>query len=108
VLIALAARSCHLLVIRPVLDSAPINQLLVTGGRAVLPPGRRHHGLRVEFRNIGIRLGSMNLFDMSFSWSRIVTFAVALGGMLALWLFLTRPTWARRSGRSRRTGRSCR
>jgi branched-chain amino acid transport system permease protein len=44
----------------------------------------------VEFRNIGIRLGSMNLFDMSFSWARIVTFAVALGGMLALWLFLTR------------------
>jgi len=27
---------------------------------------------------------------MSFSWARIVTFAVALGGMLALWLFLTR------------------
>ena len=27
---------------------------------------------------------------MSFSWARIRTFLVALGGMLALWLFLTR------------------
>jgi branched-chain amino acid transport system permease protein len=44
----------------------------------------------IEFRNIGIRLGSVSLFDMSFAWSRILTFAVALAGMLALWLFLTR------------------
>src|SRR4026207_1411047 len=32
VLIALAGMALHYLVIRPVLDSAPINQLLVTGG----------------------------------------------------------------------------
>ena len=44
----------------------------------------------VEFRSIGIRLGSVNAFDMSFAWARIITFGVALAGILALWLFLTR------------------
>ena len=44
----------------------------------------------IEFRNLGIQLGSTSFADMSFAWSRIITFAVALAGMLALWLFLTR------------------
>ena len=90
VLIALAGVLLHQLVIRPVLDSAPINQLLVTGGVLFFLQAAATMAFGVEFRNIGIRLGSASLFDMSFSWARIVTFAVALGGMLALWLFLTR------------------
>ena len=89
-LIAAAGALLHLLVIRPVLDSAPINQLLVTGGVLFFLQAAATMAFGVEFRNIGIRLGSASLFDMSFSWARIVTFAVALGGMLALWLFLTR------------------
>ena len=44
----------------------------------------------IEFQNVGIRLGSLNVADMSFSWSRILAFLVALGGMLVLWLFLKR------------------
>jgi len=44
----------------------------------------------IEFRNLGMRLGSTTVADMSFSWARIITFLVALGGMLALWLFLRR------------------
>ena len=36
VLVALAGMLLHYLVIRPVLDSAPINQLLVTGGVLLL------------------------------------------------------------------------
>jgi branched-chain amino acid transport system permease protein len=89
-LIAAAGALLHLLVIRPVLDQAPINQLLVTGGVLFFLQAAATMAFGVEFRNIGIRLGSASLFDMSFSWARIVTFAVALGGMLALWLFLTR------------------
>src|SRR6188508_2336624 len=90
VLIALAGMVLHHVVIRPVLDSAPINQLLVTGGVLFVLQAAATMAFGIEFRNIGIRLGSASLFDMSFSWARIVTFAVALGGMLALWLFLTR------------------
>src|SRR3954468_3254618 len=89
-LVALAGAVLHLLVIRPVLDSPPINQLLVTGGVLFFLQAVATMAFGVEFRNVGIRLGSVSLFDMSFAWSRILTFGVALAGMLALWLFLTR------------------
>jgi branched-chain amino acid transport system permease protein len=89
-LITAAGALLHYLVIRPVLDSAPINQLLVTGGVLFFLQAAATMAFGVEFRNIGIRLGSANVLDMSFAWSRILTFAVALAGMLALWLFLTR------------------
>lgn len=89
-LVALAGMALHYLVIRPVLDSAPINQLLVTGGILFFLQAAATMAFGVEFRNIGIRLGSTTVADMSFSWARILTFLVALAGMLALWLFLTR------------------
>ena len=90
VLIALAGVLLHQLVIRPVLDSAPINQLLVTGGVLFFLQAAATMAFGIEFRNVGIRLGSLNVADMSFSWSRIWAFLVALGGMLVLWLFLKR------------------
>jgi branched-chain amino acid transport system permease protein len=89
-LVAAAGALLHVLVIRPVLDQAPINQLLVTGGVLFFLQAAATMAFGIEFRNIGIRLGSVTLWDMSFAWSRILTFAVALGGMLALWLFLSR------------------
>jgi branched-chain amino acid transport system permease protein len=90
VLIAAAGMILHQLVIRPVLDSAPINQLLVTGGVLFFLQAAATMAFGIDFKNLGIRLGSVSIFDMSFATSRIVTFAVALGGMLALWLFLSR------------------
>jgi branched-chain amino acid transport system permease protein len=80
----------HVLIIRPVLDQPPINQLLVTGGALFLLQAAATMAFGIEFRNLGIRLGSLNLGEMSFSWARIWAFCVALVGMLALWLFLTR------------------
>jgi len=90
VLVALAGALLHFLVIRPVLDSPPINQLLVTGGMLFLLQAAATMAFGIEFKNVGIRLGSVNVADMSFSWSRVLAFLVALGGMLALWLFLKR------------------
>ena len=90
VLIALAGILLHVLVIRPVLDSAPINQLLVTGGVLFLLQGTATMVFGIDFKNLGIRLGSFNIADMSFSYSRIITFGVALVTMLLLWLFLSR------------------
>jgi branched-chain amino acid transport system permease protein len=89
-LIALAGMVMHYLVIRPVLDSAPINQLLVTGGMLFVLQAGATMVFGIEFRNIGIRLGSYQLFDMSFAYSRIVTFAVAISAMVLLWQFLQR------------------
>ena len=90
VLIALAGVALHYLVIRPVLDSAPINQLLVTGGVLFVLQAAATMVFGIDFKNLGIRLGSFNAFDMSFSYARIVTFGVALAAMLLLWLFLSR------------------
>jgi branched-chain amino acid transport system permease protein len=90
VLIALAGVALHYLVIRPVLDSAPINQLLVTGGVLFILQAAATMVFGIDFKNVGIRLGSLNAFDMSFSYARIVTFGVALATMLLLWLFLSR------------------
>ena len=89
-LVAVAGALMHYLVIRPVLDQPPINQLLVTGGVLFFLQAAATMAFGVEFRSIGIRLGSVNAFDMSFAWARIITFGVALAGILALWLFLTR------------------
>ena len=89
-LVALAGALLHYLVIRPVLDTAPINQLLVTGGVLFFLQAVATMAFGVEFKNVGISLGSYRILDMSFSLSRILGFFVALIGMLALWLFLTR------------------
>ena len=90
VLIALVGMLLHYLVIRPVLDSAPINQLLVTGGVLFVLQAAATMAFGIDFKNIGIRLGSVNVFDMSFSYARIVTFGVAIATMLVLWVFLQR------------------
>jgi branched-chain amino acid transport system permease protein len=89
-LIAVAGMILHYLVIRPVLDSAPINQLLVTGGVLFFLQAAATMAFGIDFKTLGIRLGSVTFADMSFSYSRIVTFGVALSAMLLLWLFLSR------------------
>jgi branched-chain amino acid transport system permease protein len=89
-LIAFAGALLHFLVIRPVLDTPPINQLLVTGGVLFFLQAAATMVFGVDFKNLGIRLGSLNIADMSFAWSRVLAFLVALAGMLALWLFLSR------------------
>ncbi len=88
--VAAAGALLHYVVIRPVLDQPPINQLLVTGGMLFFLQAVATMAFGVEFRNLGIRLGSTGFADMSFAWSRILAFIVALAGLLALWLFLSR------------------
>jgi branched-chain amino acid transport system permease protein len=89
-IVAIAGALLHVLVIRPVLDSAPINQLLVTGGVLFFLQAVATMAFGIEFRNIGISMGSVSVADMSFSRSRIISFVVALVSMVALWLFLRR------------------
>ena len=71
-LVAIAGAVLHYLVIRPVLDTPPINQLLVTGGVLFFLQAAATMAFGIEFRNLGIRLGSVNVADMSFSWARIL------------------------------------
>src|SRR3712207_2179758 len=90
ILVAAAGALLHVLVIRPVLDQPPINQLLVTGGVLFFLQAAATMAFGIEFKNVGIRLGSAGVADMSLAWSRVITFVVALGGILVLWLFLKR------------------
>ena len=80
----------HQFVIRPVLSAEPINQLLVTGGVLFFLQAVATLAFGIEFKNLGVRLPPIAIGEMSFSLPRIIAFAVALAGVVATYLLLTR------------------
>jgi len=80
----------HLLIIEPILGSAPINQLLATGGLLFFLQSFATLLFGTDFRNLGIRLPIIELGDIYISYARLMAFAVALIGAVALYLFLKR------------------
>lgn len=89
-LVALLGLILHVFVIRPVLSAEPINQLLVTGGVLFFLQAAATLAFGIEFKNLGVTLPSVRLGEMSFSGARMIAFGVALAGMVALWIFLSR------------------
>src|SRR6266513_1556331 len=77
-LVAVLGAALHQFVIRPVLAAEPINQLLVTGGVLFFLQAAATLAFGIDFKNLGVRPGSVLFADMSFSYSRIITFGVAL------------------------------
>src|SRR5215467_6846526 len=93
-LIAIVGSAClgilvHKLIISPVLDSPPLNQLLATGGLLFFLQSFATLLFGTDFRNIGLRLPILEVGDMSISFSRLIAFAVAVLGAGALYLFLS-------------------
>ena len=80
----------HLLIIAPILGSAPINQLLATGGLLYFLQSFATLLFGTDFRNIGVRLPIIELGDLFISFSRLIACAVALVGAVVLYLFLKR------------------
>jgi branched-chain amino acid transport system permease protein len=80
----------HLLIISPLLGTAPINQLLATGGLLFFLQSFATLLFGVEFRNIGLRLPVLEFFGMYISFARLLAFCTAVVGMIALYFFLTR------------------
>jgi branched-chain amino acid transport system permease protein len=80
----------HQFVIRPVLAAEPINQLLVTGGVLFFLQAVATLAFGVEFRNVGVNLPALQLGGMYLSFARLIAFVVALGGMVGVYLFLTK------------------
>ncbi len=80
----------HQLVIRPVLASEPINQLLVTGGVLFFLQAAATVAFGIDFRNLGLSLPSLVVGEIFLPWSRILAAATALLAMLGVWLFLRR------------------
>jgi branched-chain amino acid transport system permease protein len=89
-LVALLGLILHVFVIKPVLSAEPINQLLVTGGVLFFLQAAATLAFGIEFKNLGVTLPSVRLGEMSFSGARMIAFGVALAGMVALWIFLSR------------------
>jgi len=80
----------HVVVIEPILGSAPINQLLATGGLLFFLQSLATLLFGTEFRNLGVRLPVLELYGLYISFSRLIAFIVALIGAVALYLFLAR------------------
>jgi len=80
----------HLLIIAPVLNSPPINQLLATGGLLFFLQSFATLLFGTDFRNIGVRLPIIEVATLYISFSRLIAFAIGLVGAIALYLFLKR------------------
>jgi len=80
----------HLVIIAPILESAPINQLLATGGLLFFLQSFATLLFGTDFRNLGIRLPIIELGDIYISYARLLAFGVALVGAIALYIFLRR------------------
>ena len=80
----------HVLVIAPLLGSAPINQLLATGGVLFFLQSAATVMFGVEFRNLGFRLPVLKVSALFISYARLLAFGAALAGMVLVYLFLTR------------------
>ena len=80
----------HVLIIAPILGSAPINQLLATGGLLFFLQSFATLLFGTDFRNIGVRLPIIELNGIYISSARLLAFAVAGAGAIALYFFLRR------------------
>jgi branched-chain amino acid transport system permease protein len=89
-LVAVLGLLLHFIVIAPLLDAAPINQLLATGGVLFFLQSFATVAFGIDFRNLGIRLPVLALGEMHFSYARLIAFLVALAGMVAIYLFMSR------------------
>src|ERR1700722_15275426 len=78
------------LIIEPILGSPPINQLLATGGLLFFLQSFATLLFGTDFRNIGVRLPVIELGDIYISYARLLAFAMALIGAVALYFFLKR------------------
>src|SRR6187549_3038126 len=94
-LIAIAAIAAvgvmvHLLIIAPVLNSPPLNQLLATGGLLFFLQSFATLLFGTEFRNIGVRLPILEIGTIYVSFAHLVAFGLGLVGAVALYFFLKR------------------
>ena len=88
VLVSVLGVLLHVLVIRPVLNQEPINQLLVTGGVLTFLQAAATLSFGIDFRNLGVSMPSLVLGEISLPWSRIAAALTALVAMTLLYLFL--------------------
>jgi branched-chain amino acid transport system permease protein len=78
----------HVLIISPILGSAPINQLLATGGLLFFLQSFATFLWTTDHRSVRVTLPTIEIGGMFLSFARLIAFAVALLVTLGLYLFL--------------------
>ncbi len=80
----------HVLIITPILDSPPINQLLATGGLLFFIQSFATFLWTTDHRSVRLTLPIIEVGGMFLSFARLVAFGLAILAMVGLYLFLTR------------------
>jgi branched-chain amino acid transport system permease protein len=80
----------HLLIISPILTSAPVNQLLATGGLLFFLQSFATLLWTTDHRSLRINVPPLEIGGVFVSIRGLAAFAVAIVAMIALYLFLTR------------------
>lgn len=80
----------HWLIISPILGSAPINQLLATGGLLFFLQSFATFLWTTDHKSVRLTLPTIEIGGMFLSFSRLIAFVLALAAMFGLYLFLTR------------------
>ncbi len=87
---ALLGLGVHLLIITPILGSAPVNQLLATGGLLFFLQSFATFLWTTDHRTVRLALPILEIGGMFFSFARLIAFAISLVAMIGLWVFLRR------------------
>jgi branched-chain amino acid transport system permease protein len=85
---ALLGVGVHLLIIAPILGSAPVNQLLATGGLLFFLQSFATFLWTTDHRSVRVALPTIEVGGMFLSFARLIAFGVALLVTLGLYLFL--------------------
>jgi branched-chain amino acid transport system permease protein len=80
----------HLLIITPILNSPPINQLLATGGLLFFIQSFATFLWTTDHRSVRLTLPIIEVGGMFLSFARLIAFALSILAVIGLYLFLTR------------------
>jgi branched-chain amino acid transport system permease protein len=80
----------HVLIISPILTSAPINQLLATGGLLFFVQSLATFLWTTDHRSVRLNLPIIEVGGIFLSFGRLLAFALSILAMIGLYLFLTR------------------
>jgi branched-chain amino acid transport system permease protein len=80
----------HLLIITPILNSPPVNQLLATGGLLFFIQSLATFLWTTDHKSVRLALPTLEIAGMFVSFARLIAFGLAVIVMIGLYLFLTR------------------
>jgi len=85
---ALLGVGVHLLIISPILGSAPVNQLLATGGLLFFLQSFATFLWSTDHRSVRLNLPVIEIAGIFLVFARLIAFAIAIVAVIGLYLFL--------------------